>query len=416
LDADVIIVGGGFVGLHTAYRLHKDGFRVVVVGGEAPRRGASWGNAGLIHQGSTTTVPEIMGFWRVVRLALRRGSYISSNPWVALRESLPGGWIWRYARLLKKEQLIERAALLSSLVRESKRLWLEIIRGEGLDAELLERGSIEAYFSEELFRLESRVVSEEASRLGYRVQVLDGEKCREMEPLLREGVAGGIYYLDDAWVNPSKTLNSFISALQRLGVKIMWERVRGVREEGDGVRVEAESGGLKAAHVVLAAGAWTRNLLRSIGAKIPLIAGRGYLAISEPVRERLARPLFYADEKIVVGQTADGNLRLTSYFELNNPDAPLDRSKIIQMVRKVKEALKLEGELRIIDEWVGSRPCIPDGLPVVGRVGGRGRVLVATGLCRLGLTLSPATAVLVEDIITGRENPLLQHFSPARFS
>ncbi len=416
MDADVIVVGGGFVGLHTAYRLHKSGLRVVVVGGEDPRKGASWGNAGLIHQGSTTTVPEIMGFWRVVRLALRRGSYISSNPWIALRESLPGGWLWRYARSLKKEQLTERAALLAGLVRESKKQWLGIIRGEGLDAELLERGSIEVYFSDELFSLESRVVSEEAARLGYRVQVLDAEKCRELEPLLREGVAGGLYYLDDAWVNPSKTLNSFISTLQRLGVKIVWEKARGVREEGGGVRVEVESGGLGAGHVVLAAGAWTRNLLKSLGAKIPLIAGRGYLAVSEPVRARLARPLFYADEKIVVGQTLDGNLRLTSYFELNNPDAPLDRSKIIQMVRKVKDALRLEGELRIIDEWVGSRPCIPDGLPVVGRVGDKGRVLVATGLCRLGLTLSPTTAMLVEDIITGRENPLLRHFSPARFT
>ncbi|MEM0481516.1 MAG: FAD-dependent oxidoreductase, partial [Nitrososphaerota archaeon] len=299
--------------------------------------------------------------------------------------------------------------------RERKRLRLEIIRGEGLDAELLERGSIEAYFSEELFRLESRVVSEEAARLGYRVQILDGEKCREMEPLLREGVAGGLYYLDDAWVNPSKTLNSFISALQQLGVRIAWERVRSVGEEGDGVRVEAEGGVLRAGYVVLAAGAWTRSLLRSFGAKIPLIAGRGYLAVSEPVKERLARPLSYADEKIIIGQTLDGNLRLTSYFELNSPDAPLDRSKIIQMVRKVKESLKLEGELRIVDEWVGSRPCIPDGLPVVGRIGDKGRVLVATGLCRLGLTLSPTTAMLVEDIITGRENPLLQHFSPLRF-
>ncbi|GBC71280.1 D-amino acid dehydrogenase [Candidatus Calditenuaceae archaeon HR02] len=416
MDADAIVVGGGFVGLHTAYRLHKSGLRVVVVGGEGPRRGASWGNAGLIHQGSTTTVPEIMGFWRVVRLALRRGSYISSNPWIALRESLPGGWLWRYARSLKKEQLAVRAALLARLVRESKKLWLEIIRSEELDTELLEQGSIEAYFSEELFSLESRVVSEESAKLGYRVQILEGEKCRELEPLLREGVAGGLYYVDDAWVNPSKTLNSLISALQRLGVQIVWERVRGVREDGDGVKVEADSGGLRAGHVVLAAGAWTRNLLKSLGVEIPLIAGRGYLAVSEPVKKRLSRPLFYADEKIVIGQTADGNLRFTSYFELNNPDAPLDRSKIIQMVRKAKRAIKLEDEVRIVDEWVGSRPCIPDGLPLVGRIGGKGRVLVATGLCRLGLTLSPATAMLVEDVITGRENPLLQHFSPARFS
>ncbi|MEM2861070.1 MAG: FAD-dependent oxidoreductase [Nitrososphaerota archaeon] len=416
MDADVVVVGGGFVGLHTAYRLHKGGFRVVVVGGEAPRKGASWGNAGLIHQGSATTVPEIIGFWRVVRLALRRGSYISSNPWIALRESLPGGWIWRYARSLNREEIARRSAVLAQLIPESKRLWLEIIRGEGLDAELKEKGSLEAYFSEELFSLESRVVSEEASRLGYRVQIFDGVKCREVEPLLRENVVGGIYYSDDAWVNPSKTLNSFISALQRLGVSITWERVKEVKEDGDGLRVLAESGEMRAGRAVIAAGAWTGRLLHNLGVDIPLIAGRGYLALTEPVRERLSMPVFYADEKVIAGQTTEGNLRLTSYFELNNPDAPLDRSKIVQMAEKMREALKIEGNLRIIDEWVGSRPCVYDGLPVIGRVGKRGLAVVATGMCRLGLTLSPIGAKLVEDIITGQENPILQHFSPTRFS
>jgi D-amino-acid dehydrogenase len=72
--------------------------------------------------------------------------------------------------------------------------------------------------------------------------------------------------------------------------------------------------------------------------------------------------------------------------------------------------------LRVVDEWVGSRPCLPDGLPVIGRASERSTIIVATGLCRLGLTLSPATALLVERIISGREDPILQHFSPRRFS
>ncbi|MEM1922371.1 MAG: FAD-dependent oxidoreductase [Nitrososphaerota archaeon] len=415
MDADVVVVGGGFVGLQTAYRLHKAGFRVVVVGGEAPRKGASWGNAGLIHQGSATTVPEIMGFWRVVRLALRRGSYISSNPWIALKESLPGGWIWRYARGLKREEMARRGAILAGFILESKRLWLDLIKGEDLDAELLTAGSIEAYFSEELFSLESRVLAEDMAERGYRVDIVDAEGCRELEPLLSENVVGGIYYVDDAWINPAKTLNSFISAIERMGVKILWERAEKASEDREGVSVETGKTSLRGEYVVLALGAWTGRLFKSLGVKIPLIAGRGYLAVTEPVSQRLSRPVFYADEKIVISQTSEGNLRFTSYFELNAPDAPIDRSKIIRMLQKVKGALNLPDKLSVMDEWVGSRPCIPDGLPVIGRLSEKGRIVVATGLCRLGLTLSPSTAILVEDIITGRDNPALRYFSPTRF-
>lgn len=416
MAADVVVVGGGFIGLLAAYRLQRSGLKVVVVGGESPRLGASWGNAGLIHQGSTTAVPEILGFWRVVRLALRRGSYISSNPWIALRESLPGGWIWRYARSLERGSIARRGEILAGMSQEGKRVWLELIREEELDSELTERGSIEAFFSEELYKLESRVVADEAARLGYRIQTLDGERCRELEPLLRENVAGGIHYIDDVWINPSKTLESLAMVLQRMDVKLIWERAGPVKLIDDGVRIASRSGEIRAERAVIAAGAWTKKILESFRINIPLIAGRGYLAVSEPVRERVTRPIFYADEKIVISQTRDGNMRFTSYFELNSPDAPIDRAKIVSMVRKAREAIVLEKYPEIIDEWVGSRPCMPDGLPLIGKIDERGRVIIATGHCRLGLTLAPSTARLVEELIAGREPSELRYFSPSRFS
>ncbi len=415
MRADAAVVGVGFVGLHTAYRLRRAGYEVVLVGGNL-RRGASWGNAGIIHHGSTTTVPEIMGFWKVVRLALRRGSYLSTSPIVALRESLPRGWIWRYARGLRRGLVIERGRILSRLVPESKRIWLETIRSEGLDAELVEAGSLEAYFSDELFTHESQLVREDAARLGYRVEALDGERCREMEPLLGQEVVGGLYYLDDAWVNPAKTLESLYSAVQRLGVRMVPEDAVSILEEGEAARVRTQSSEIEAGWAVVASGAWTKRLLARIGVEIPLAAGRGYLAITEPTQARISRPIFYSDEKIVVSQTAAGAMRLTSYFELNDPDAPLDRGKIRLMLEKAGRALPPLRGLRVVDEWVGSRPCLPDGLPVIGRVGERSAIIVATGLCRLGLTLSPATALLVEGIISGREDPILQYFSPKRFS
>jgi len=413
---DIIVVGGGFVGLLTAYRLRRRGYSVVVVGGHAPRLGASWGNAGLIHQGSTTAVPEIMGFWRVLRLALKPGSYISTSPGVVLREALPGGWIWRYARSLSRGGAARLGAVLTPLASEGRAGWIEILRAEGLEVDMLERGSIEVFFSEELLKLEAAPAAEMAGRVGFRVRVLSAIECRELEPLLSERVAGGIYYLDDVWINPAKALESVISVLQRMGVDVFWEAASSVKLEGEGVRVESTSRVWRGERAVIAAGAWTGRLVRRLGVKIPIIAGRGYLALLEPVDERLARPIFYSDEKIVISQTAAGNIRVNSYFELNSPEAPLDQSKIERMVKRGLGIVRLRSRPRVVDEWVGSRPCTPDGLPVIGAIDPRSRLIVAVGHCRLGVTLSPATARLVEELVEGVENPVLTHFSPWRFS
>jgi glycine/D-amino acid oxidase-like deaminating enzyme len=415
MRTDVVVVGAGFVGLYSAYRLKRAGYEVALVAGGSLRRGASWGNAGIIHQGSTTTVPEIMGFWRVVRLALRRGSYLSTSPVTALKESLPGGWIWRYAKSLRRELIAQRGRILSGLVTESKDLWLETIRAEGLETELVEAGSLEAYFSEELFLHESSVISAEAPSLGYRVEVIDGERCMEMEPLLERGVVGGLYYPDDLWVNPAKTLESLYQAVQRTGVRMVPEDADNLRDEGGRVRVRTRSEELEAEQAVVASGAWAGRMLSWARVRIPLAAGRGYLAVTEPTASRISRPTFYADEKIVISQAAGGELRLTSYFELNDPDAPLDRSKIRSMLEKARKIFPPLRGLRTLDEWVGSRPCLPDGLPVIGRLSERSGIIVATGLCRLGLTLSTATGRLVEGIVSGREDPILRHFSPQRF-
>jgi D-amino-acid dehydrogenase len=123
-----------------------------------------------------------------------------------------------------------------------------------------------------------------------------------------------------------------------------------------------------------------------------------------------------ADQRTIVGQTKAGEFRISSYFELSSPDAPPDNSKFERMRRWSVPVLPVLSDLKFKITWVGSRPCTPDGLPVVGKIRGTENLYVAAGHCRLGATLSAATGKLVAEMVEGREPEILRELSPDRFS
>ncbi len=409
------MIGGGYVGLHSAYRLHELGYKVRVYAGDLGRA-ASWGNAGVIHQGSITAVPEVMGLLKLLRLTLRRDSYVSIRPSFALREIGPRGWLTRYVSEVRSGRLAAKARVLQRLLLESRGLWLDVIRREGLDAELNESGSIEVFAVRENFEHESEFRRRESSELGYKVEVLDGDQCREMEPLLSKQVVGGLFYPDDLWINPQKTIYSFADALRRKGVEVVERFVESVRVEDGRAYLLTKEGRESADVVLVCAGAWTRDVLRSAGVRVPVVAGRGYLAVTEPSQHRISRPVICADQRTIVGQTKAGEFRITSFFELASPDSPPDSSKFERMRRWSVPVLPVLSDLRFQITWVGSRPCTPDGLPIVGKIRGTENLYVAAGHCRLGATLSAATGRLVAEMVEGKEPDILRELSPERFA
>ncbi|MCS7118298.1 MAG: FAD-binding oxidoreductase [Thaumarchaeota archaeon] len=414
MKPEAVVVGGGFVGLHAAYRLHSLGLRVRVYTGGEIRRAASWGNAGIIHQGSITAVPEVMGLRKLLSLTLRRGSYVSIRPSFVFRELLPGGWLWRYVNEVKRGALAENAALLQQVLTESKRLWIEVIKELNLEADLNENGSIEVFTVQKNFEFESEFRSKESEELGYTVKTLRGDECRSLVPELSREVVGGLLYPDDVHINPSKTITSFIRALRGMGVEVLEDRVTLTHSDGSVTAADSE-GRMTPDHLIVCSGAWTRELMRSVGIDLPVVAGRGYLAVTEAIRERFGRPIIYADNRVIIGQTASGEVRLTSVFELASPDAEPDTSKFERIRGWASEALPLVRGLKFVDTWVGPRPCTPDGAPIVGTIRGLRNVVIATGGCRLGATLSSSMGLMVAEVVSGKERALVSRLSPERF-
>ena len=156
--------------------------------------------------------------------------------------------------------------------------------------------------------------------------------------------------------------------------------------------------------VVLAGGAWTPELARSVGLKLPMQAGKGYsMTLKEPVQ--LPELCSLLGEAKVAVTPMGSSLRIAGTLEVCGDDLRIRERRVQGIIKAVCRVFpQFESEhFEGVERWAGLRPCSPDGLPYVGKVPGRNHVLVATGHAMLGLSLGPITGRLVSQLLNGEE-------------
>ena len=191
--------------------------------------------------------------------------------------------------------------------------------------------------------------------------------------------------------------------------------VRGGRAPA--VRV-ASGDWLEADAVVLATGAYSLELARSLGCRLPIQPGKGYHRDLE-VGEGGAPPL---EAACVLGETSvfctpmSGRVRFAGTMEFSGLNHRMRPSRLAQLTNAAVQYLHGVGTSRITSEWCGLRPCSPDGLPIVGPIPGQAKVFVATGHAMTGLTLGPVTGALMAYLVTGSEPAMnVKPLEPGRF-
>jgi D-amino-acid dehydrogenase len=171
---------------------------------------------------------------------------------------------------------------------------------------------------------------------------------------------------------------------------------------------------LRAGHAVIAAGVWSAGLAASLGAGLPLVAGKGYAVDYAPAASALRMPLYFYDDRVVANPMGE-RLRLSGGLVLGSAEQRGDPKRVGAIRRVAAARLGVRADPRLT--WSGLRPCTPDGLPVVGRHPRADRVVLATGHGMLGVTLGPLTGRLVAGVLSGAaDHPALARLSPARFT
>lgn len=406
----IAVIGAGAVGLCTALHLLRAGHAVEIFDPREPGEGTSLGNAGVV------AVSEVLPLGRPS--ILRQLPRMLADPigplvirWPYLPRIAP--WLLRFALASRASEVERIAAALAALLAGSVEAWREIVRGTGAEWRLGANGWIKVYpTAAELARAMPDIARQRA--VGVRMDVLDADELRQLEPALAPVFAGATFCPDVCNVDmPLRMMQALATTAARNGALFHKREVRRLEagEEGPAL-TDAAGSRVRYDRIVIAAGAWSRRLVRSLGLDVPLDTERGYHVMLETPERRLRHPVSVAAPGYSLVQMEEG-VRLTSGVEFAGLEAAADFRRIRRMAEHA--AGVLPGlKPRPQSEWLGFRPSMPRSLPVIGPLRRRPEILLAFGHGHLGLTLGPITGRLVAAMIDGRAIPLdVTPFLPA---
>ncbi|HWC41916.1 MAG TPA: glycine oxidase ThiO [Actinomycetota bacterium] len=368
--ADVVVVGGGVIGLAVAWRAAGTGMTVSVVD-ETPGQGASWAAAGML-----APVTEV---------------HYGEHRLLALNLDAAGRWPAFAAE-------VEEAG--GHPVGYRPGGTLAVARDADDNAAL-----------EDLYQFQLRC--------GLEVERLRSRECRQLEPGLAPGIRGGVLAAGDHQVDNRALVQALLIACRRAGVGLLTGRVAELAVDRDRVTgvVLADGTRLPAGSVVLAAGCWSGGLGGLAAEALPPVRPvKGQLlylrgSASEPLCTRNVRGL-----EVYVVPRGDGRVVVGATVEEQGFDTRVTAGAVRDLLQAALELLPDAAELELLETVVGLRPGSPDNAPMLGPAGPEGLV-VATGHYRNGILLTPVTADAIAELLaTGRVPDLIAPFTPGRFS
>lgn len=411
----LVIVGGGVIGLSTAYYALKEGYEVTVLDRDgADGSNCSSANAGMIVPSHfiPLAAPGVIG--KGLRWMLDKESPFYVRPRLSLDLAR---WGWLFCQHANQEHVDAVRHTLCELNLESRRLFQELSKEE--DFGLQARGLLMLCESQETLDEEAEV-AEQARELGLNAKLLDARAAAALDPGINMNIAGAVHFADDCHLDPARFLASLTNRIGQMGGKIIHDCAIDeitFRDE----KVSAVSGSnrtFEADAFVIAGGAWSPGLLKQIGLRLPMQSGKGYsLTLPKPTQlPQLCSIL--AEAKVAVTPMGE-SLRFAGTMEVGGLGTEINPARVRGII---KAATRYFPDFKIsdfdgVEPWVGLRPVSPDGMPYLGKVPRLDNLVVATGHAMMGLSLAPVTGKLVADILTNRTPSIaLDALAPARFS
>jgi D-amino-acid dehydrogenase len=417
MSKSVLIIGAGAIGLSTAYHCARKGHRVTVLERNgAQRDGCSYGNAGMIVP--SHFVP--LAAPGMVALGLKWMWNPESPLYIKPRlDAELFDWGIKFWRAANAEHVRRSAPLLRDLNFASRALFEEFAAQTGNEIGLVTRGLLMLCKTQHELDEEAKFAAQ-ANALGVPAEVLDAKQTAKLDPDVTMDVAGAVYFPKDCHLSPEKYLAALQRQCEQAGVKFEWNaEVNGlvVRENKIAVVCTAR-GEFSADEIILCGGSWSPVIVRELGLKIPIQAGKGYsLTLTQP-RELPQLCSIFTEARMAVTPMGSA-LRFGGTMEmagLNEDINPVRVQGIIKSVSKYFPKFTPE-DFAGVQPWRGLRPCSPDGLPYLGRTAKFSNLILATGHAMMGMSLSPITGQIVGEIVSGEKTAFdLSLLSPDRYA
>lgn len=395
-----LVLGAGVIGLSCAYFLRRAGWEVTVVDRGEPGHGCSWGTAGLLCPAHSQPLPGPGVLAKALRWMLREDSPFHIR--FRLDLSLPG-WLLGFARACTLARSRASFRAIRSVSSLSLQLFEEVRERGDADFYFERRGGYWAFVTEAGVA-HARKEAEELRRNGFPVDFLGGDAAREREPALSAAVRAAIFLHGDAHGSSLGFAESLAATLKRQGVRVETgiqalrllrdgNRISGAEvQTGDGVREERT-----ADETVLALGAHSPLLARTVGVRLPIQPAKGYSATVRTFEGVPSIPVTVAERKVIITPLQDV-VRFAGTLELAGYDPGLNERRYRAVIAGGQAGLAARIPLEDEVPWAGVRPLTPTSVPLIGRPPRKDGLLVAAGHGMLGFTQSLGTGRLVQQL------------------
>ncbi|MBN9046142.1 MAG: FAD-binding oxidoreductase [Rhizobiales bacterium] len=409
---DIVIVGGGIVGVATAALLAETGRDVLVIDRTGICEETSAGNAAafafsdILPLASKGVMRKVPG-WLMDPLGpfTIRPSY--------LPKMVP--WLYRFWRASNAAAQARTATAQAAIMRLAESEMLGLVDRAALRGMVREDGNLELYESEAELAA-SQPGWDVREKTGIVYEHVRGSRLAELQPGLSPRFVAGTFV--PGWMNVSepKLFGQAIWAYaESRGARFQRGEVRAARPAGGGARLTLADGGeIAAAHLIVMAGAWSRGLAGAFGDPVPLDTERGYNTTLPVGSFDVKRQLTFPGHGFVITPLETG-LRVGGAVEFGGLALPPNFARADAMLKKAAmflPGLRTEGGR----QWMGYRPSMPDSLPIIGRASRGGNIYYGFGHGHLGLTQAAATGRLIRDLVNDAAPAIdIEPFKPQRF-
>ncbi len=408
---EVLVIGGGIIGLACAYFLHRAGRKVCLiekekVGGDGA---ASYGNCGLLFFSDLPPLCQPGAVADALVRMIRRTSPLYIKPQPDLPKLV---WLLRFAAKSTRSHFRHALAARHALFARSSELYDQLFAREKIECQWEQKGVLLVFKQSQPLEQYDRI-NAALRPFGMAATRLTRAELLEKEPALGRDVCGGWYHPLDSHLRPELLLRELRALLIHRGVTILEDcpLTRLKVSAGAVSEVATSKGRWKADHYVLAAGAWSTSIASRLGLRLPVQPGKGYSLTMARPEAALKIPCYFWERSVVATPWQDG-LRLGGTMEFSGYNRQLDRVRLDNLTSAAQAYLQDTPKQPVAEAWTGLRPMSYDDLPIIGPAPGHDNLFIATGHGMIGLTAATGTAELVTHMITGHK-PVV---NPAPFS
>ncbi len=409
------IIGGGIIGLSSAYYLNKAGHKVTIIEQGDLKDGCSFGNAGMIVPSHFIPLATPGMISKGIRWMFN-----STSPFY-VRPRLSGDlikWGYQFYKHSTKEYVERSIPALKEISLFSKAMYQQLAKELPFDFGYNERGLMMLFQNAETEK-EERETAHLANKIGIEAHLLSSVEVQKLEPDVKVNVRGGVYFPGDAHITPQVFVNQLIGYLKEQGVVFHTHITVGdfIIESMLIKVIKTTKGDFSFDDVVIAAGSWSGLLNAKLNLSLLMQAGKGYSFTLQNVEKNIRIPSIFVEARVAI--TPMGNtLRFGGTMEITGVNHTINMNRVKGIVDSIP---KYYPDMKVAmpekeNVWHGLRPCSPDGLPYIGRSKKIKNLILATGHSMMGVSLGPGTGKLISEIIN-QENTSIEvaSFDPERF-